>query len=155
MQCTPYASPASQTRVQPVHNYVSDTIRSSKSSRLLVSKGVDHHSQSPSFSIPSSPWSIGTNPHDLRLRRRPPSPNSTLVHHRLRDMMHQQPHILVSPTDSNQCATLLTITHLNSNHKGKYQYCVHTNTSISISQSYVVFSYHAHQHWNTFSSVVS
>jgi hypothetical protein len=29
------------------------------------------------------------------------------------------------------------------------------NTSISIEQSYVVFSSHDHRHWNTFNSVVS
>jgi hypothetical protein len=48
--------------------------------------------------------SIDTNLHDLHLHRRPLSLDSTPAHNKPKDMLHQQPHVVVSPTDSNQGA---------------------------------------------------
>jgi hypothetical protein len=50
-------------------------------------------------------WSIGTNPHDYHLRNRPQSPTSTPTHHKLRDMLYEHIHALVSPYDSTQDTT--------------------------------------------------
>jgi hypothetical protein len=56
--------------------------------------------------------SIGTNPHDLHIRRRPPSLCSTSAQRNLTDMVaHTKSHILISPLTIPECYSLIIIYH--------------------------------------------
>ena len=69
-------------------------------------------SKPPTFVLHRS-QSIVTDPLDLHLRRRPPSPSSTPAHHKPKGMLHNPTHAMVISTTQPKTRITLTITHHN------------------------------------------